>query len=68
MGELEHCLTQQRKEIDQKDQFRESRRIEMLGRLLYEKRVTEAQLRGIAEDKLAVICSCANFVAVLGSD
>src|ERR1035441_4696613 len=41
LWDLEHHLTQRRKEIDGKYDFRGSRLTDVLGRLLYEKRVGE---------------------------
>ena len=62
LWKLENHLTKRRKEIDQKYQFRESRRIEVLGRLLHQKRVGAEDLRGLAEDKLKTIRSFAEFL------
>ncbi|MBA3912407.1 MAG: hypothetical protein H0X25_00770 [Acidobacteriales bacterium] len=39
LWELEHRLSERRKEIDRKYRFRESRRMEVLGRLLCEKAI-----------------------------
>jgi hypothetical protein len=61
--ELEHYLTQRRKEIDRKYDFRGSRRTDVLGRLLYEKRLGEEELGGLGEDKLKSIRSFAKFLA-----
>ncbi|MGB9232940.1 MAG: hypothetical protein WCC04_00875 [Terriglobales bacterium] len=63
LWDLEHHLTQRRKEIDRKYDFRGSRLTEVLGRLLYEKRLTEEELRGLREDKLKSIRSFAKFLA-----
>jgi len=41
LWDLEHYLTQRRKEIDRKYDFRGSRLIDVLGRLLYENRLGE---------------------------
>ncbi len=46
--ELEHYLTERRKEIDRKYDFRSSRLTDVLGRLLYENRLGEGDLRGLA--------------------
>jgi len=63
LWDLELRLTQRRKEIDRKYDFRGSRLTDVLGRLLYEGRVDEEQLRGLREDKLKPIRSCAKFLA-----
>src|ERR1019366_10217002 len=60
--ELEHYLTQRRKEIDRKYDFRGSRLTDVLGRLLYENRLREEELRGLREDKLKSIRSFAQFL------
>src|SRR6202040_2862083 len=59
LWDLEHYLTQRRKEIDRKYDFRGSRLTDVLGRLLYENRLGEEDLRGLREDKLKSIRSCA---------
>lgn len=61
--ELEHYLTERRKEIDRKYDFRSSRLTDVLGRLLYEKRLGEEELGGLREDKLKSIRSFAKFLA-----
>ena len=61
--ELEHYLTHRRKEIDRKYGFRGSRLTDVLGRLLYEKRLGEEELGGLGEDKLKSIRSFAKFLA-----
>jgi Photoprotection regulator fluorescence recovery protein len=63
LWDLEHYLTQRRKEIDRKYDFRGSRLTEVLGRLLYENRLGEEDLRGLREDKLKPIRSVAKFFA-----
>ena len=60
---LEHYLTQRRKEIDRKYDYRYSRLTHVFGRLLYEKRLREEELRGLGEDKLKSIRSIAKFAA-----
>ena len=60
---LEHYLTQRRKEIDRKYDYRYSQLTQVFGRLLYEKRLREEELRGLREDKLKLIGSLANFLA-----
>ena len=63
LWDLELHLTQRRKEIDRKYDFRGSRLTDVLGRLLYENRLCEEELRGLREDKLKPIRSCATFLA-----
>jgi hypothetical protein len=60
---LEHYLTQRRKEIDRKYDYRYSQLTHVFGRLLHEKRLREEELRGLREDKLKSICSLAKFLA-----
>jgi hypothetical protein len=61
--ELESYLTRRRKDIDGKYDFRFSRLTQVFGRLLFEHRVSEEQLRGLGEDKRKAIHSCAKFLA-----
>ena len=61
--ELEHYLTERRKEIDRKYDYRYSQLTHVFGRLLHEKRLREDELRGLGEDKLKSIRSCAKFLA-----
>ena len=61
--ELEHYLTQRRKEIDRKYDYRYSQLTRVFGRLLYEKRLGQEQLDGLGEDKLRSIGSFAKFLA-----
>jgi Photoprotection regulator fluorescence recovery protein len=63
LWDLEHYLTERRKEIDRKYDFRGSRLTDVLGRLLYENRLGDEDLRGLREDKLKSIRSCAKFLA-----
>jgi hypothetical protein len=63
LWDLEYYLTQRHKEIDRKYDFRGSRLTDVLGRLLHEGRVREEELRGLREDKLQAIRSCAEFLA-----
>ena len=63
LWDLELHLTQRRKEIDRKHDFRGSRLTDVLGRLLYEGRVDEEQLFGLREDKLKSIRAHAKFRA-----
>ncbi len=61
--EVEHYLTERRKEIDRKYDYRYSQLTQVFGRLLYERRITEEDLRGLGEDKLKSIRSFAKFLA-----
>ena len=63
LWDLEHYLTERRKEIDRKCDYRYSRLTHVFGKLLYEKRLREEELRGLREDKLNSIRSVANFLA-----
>ena len=63
LWDLEHYLTQRRKEIDRKYDYRYSQLTQVFGRLLYEKRLREEELRGLQEDKLKSIRSFAKFLA-----
>src|SRR3984885_10513666 len=51
LWDLEHYLTERRKEIDRKYDSRGSRLKDVLGRLLYENRLREEDLRGLREEK-----------------
>ena len=63
LWDLEHYLTQRRKEIDRKYDYRYSQLTQVFGRLLYEKRLREGELLGLREDKLKRIRSLAEFLA-----
>ncbi len=63
LWDLEHCLTERRKEIDRKYDYRYSQLTRVFGRLLHEGRVSEEELRGLREDKLKPIRSFAKFLA-----
>ena len=63
LWDLEHYLTQRRKEIDRKYDYRYSHMTQVFGRLLYETRVIEEELRGFSNDKLKTIRSFAKFLA-----
>jgi hypothetical protein len=63
LWDLEHYLTERRKEIDRKYGYRYSRLTHVFGRLWYERRITEEDLRGLGEDKLKPIRSIAKFLA-----
>ena len=60
--DLEHYLTQRRKEIDRKYDYRYSQLTQVFGRLLFENRLSEEDLRGMREDKLKSIRSLAKFL------
>ena|SRR5580765_8569680 len=60
---LERYLTRRRNSIDRKYDFRLSRLARMLGRLLCERRISEAELRGLGEDKMKVIRACAEVLS-----
>ena len=60
LWDLEHYLTQRRREIDRKYDYRYSQLTQVFGRLLYEKRLREEELRGLREDKLKPIRSFPN--------
>jgi hypothetical protein len=62
LWDLEYYLTQRRKEIDRKYDVRGSRLTDVLGRLLYENRLGEEDLRGLPEDKMKSIRSFAQFL------
>jgi hypothetical protein len=59
----EHYLTERRKEMDRKYDYRYSQLTQVFGRLLYEKRLGEEALGGLREDKLKSIRSFAKFLA-----
>jgi hypothetical protein len=63
MWELERYLTQRRKDIDRKYDFRSSRLTHVLARLLSERRVSDEELRGLREDKMKAIRSCAKLLS-----
>ena len=63
LWDLEHYLTQHRKEIDRKYDYRYSQLTHVFGRLLHEKRLGEEELGGLREDKLKSILSFAKFLA-----
>jgi hypothetical protein len=63
LWDLEHYLTQRRKEIDRKYDYRNSQLTHVFGKLLHEKRLREEDLRGLREDKLKSIHSLAKFLA-----
>ena len=61
--ELERYLTLRRKDIDRRYEFRNSRLNDVLGRLLYENRLMQEDLRGLSANKLERIRSFAQFLA-----
>src|SRR6202035_3574917 len=63
LWDLEHYLTQRRKEIDRKYDYRYSQLTHVFGKLLQERRLGEEELRGLGEDKLKSIRSYAKFLA-----
>ena len=63
LWDLEYYLTQRRKEIDRKYDYRYSQLPHVFGRLLHEGRLREEELRGLREDKLKSIRSFAKFLA-----
>jgi hypothetical protein len=63
LWDLEHYLTQRRKEIDRKYDYRYSELTHVFGRLLRESRLSEEELCGLREDKLKAIRSFAKFLA-----
>jgi hypothetical protein len=63
--ELEHHLTQRRKEIDRKYTYRYSNLTHVFGKLVREGRISEEELRGLREDKLESIRSYAKFLVEL---
>ena len=67
LWDLEHDLTERRKEIDRKYDYRSSRLTHVLGTLLREGRLDEEDLRGLPEDKLKSLRSHAKFIADLNA-
>ena len=61
--DLEHYLTDRRREINRKYDYRYSQLTHVFGRLLSEGRVSEEELRGLREDKLKPIRSLAKFLS-----
>jgi hypothetical protein len=66
--ELEEYLTQRRKEIDRKYEYRASKLNFVFGTLLHEGRLAEHDLQGLHEDKLEAIRSYADFLAKVDVD
>ena len=63
LWDLEHYLTERRKQIDRTYDYRYSRLTLVFGKLLGESRLGEEELRGLREDKLKSIRSYAKFLA-----
>lgn len=63
LWDLERYLTERRKEIDRKYDYRYSQLAQVFGRLLHERRLKEEELRGLREDKMKLIHSFAEFLA-----
>lgn len=63
LWDLEQYVSERRKEIDRKYDYRYSQLTSVFGRLLYEGRVSEEELRGLGENKLKSIRSLAEFFA-----
>jgi hypothetical protein len=63
LWDLEHYLTQRRKEIDRKYDYRYSQLTQVFGRLLHERRLSEQELRGLGEDKMKLIRSFAKILS-----
>jgi len=62
LWDLEHYLTERRKQIDRKYDYRYSQLTLVFGRLLYENRLGEDDLRGLREEKMKAIRSLAQFL------
>jgi hypothetical protein len=63
LWDLQEYLSRRRKEIDHTYNYRYSHLTQVFGRLLYETRLSEQELRGFSEDKLRTIRSLAKFLA-----
>lgn len=63
LWDLERYLTERRKKIDRKYDYRYSQLTQVFGRLLHERRLKEEELRGLREDKMKLIHSFAEFLA-----
>jgi hypothetical protein len=63
LWDLEHHLTQRRKEIDRKYEYKYSQLTHVFGRLLHEQRLREEDLLGLQEDKLKLIRSFATLLS-----
>ena len=63
LWDLEHYLTERRKQIDRTYDYRYSQLTLVFGKLLCESRLGEEGLRGLRENKLKSIRSYAKFLA-----
>ena len=63
LWDLEHYLTERRKEIGRKYDYRYSQLTQVFGRLLHEGRLSEDELHGLRDDKLKSIRSFAELFA-----
>ena len=61
--ELERYLTQRRKDIDRRYEFRSSRLTQVFGQPLWEHRIREDELRSLGEHKIKAIRSCAEVLS-----
>lgn len=61
--DLERYLTERRKEIDRKYDFRYSLLTQVFGKLLFERRITKEELHGLGEDKVKAIRTYAKFLS-----
>jgi Photoprotection regulator fluorescence recovery protein len=68
LWDWEHCLTQRRKEINRKYDYRYSQITRVFGRLLYDERLPEEGLRGLGEDKLKPIRFFRSFAKIAAAD
>jgi hypothetical protein len=62
LWDLEHYLTERRKDINRKYDTRGSRLKDVMGRVLYENRIGEHDLRGLGDEKMESIRSFAQFL------
>ena len=65
LWELEHYLTQSRRKIDRTFDYRYSVLIDVFGRLIRERRLSEKELQGLGQEKLKSIRCYAKFLAEL---
>jgi len=63
LWELERYLSERRKDIDRRYDFRSSRLTRVFGTLLCERRISEEELRGLGEDKMKAIRSSAKVLS-----
>ena len=61
--DLERYLTQRRKDIDRRYEFRSSRLTQVFGVLVSEGRIFEQELRGLGENKMKAIRSWAKVLS-----